>query len=215
MDDLSSMLQQVLDDPESMKQIQAVAESLGLGGDAPQPQEQPSAPSDAGQEKDALSSLLSGLAGGSSAAQNGSPDLGALSGLVSGLAGKSTAKDNGLGALAGLIGGGQKTPSTESPSLPFDVGTLVKLQKAMSTVGSNRSNIELLMALKPRLSPQRAKKVDDAVRVMQLIQFLPLLKESGLFGDDKGGLGSLLNGLGDGVNQMLGGLFGASGGRRA
>lgn len=84
----------------------------------------------------------------------------------------------------------------------------------MSTVGSNRSNIELLMALKPRLSAQRAKKVDDAVRVMQLIQFLPLLKESGLFGEDKGGLGSLLNDLGGGVNHMLGGLFGTPGGRR-
>ena len=38
-----------------------------------------------------------------------------------------------------------------------------------------------LRALRPLLSEKRAKKVDDAVRIMQLVQLLPTLKESGLF----------------------------------
>ena len=38
------------------------------------------------------------------------------------------------------------------------------------------------MALKPHLSEERSKKVDDAVKIMQLIKLLPLIKESGLFG---------------------------------
>jgi hypothetical protein len=41
--------------------------------------------------------------------------------------------------------------------------------------------------------------VDDAIRVMQLIQFLPLVKESGLFGE---------------MDQILGGLAGGLTGRR-
>ena len=35
--------------------------------------------------------------------------------------------------------------------------------------------------MRPLLSPRRARKVDDAIRIMQLIQLLPALKESGLF----------------------------------
>ena len=42
-------------------------------------------------------------------------------------------------------------------------------------------NIDLLRAMRPLLSPRRARKVDDAIRIMQLIQLLPALKESGLF----------------------------------
>ena len=75
-------------------------------------------------------------------------------------------------------------------------------------MAGNRANVDLLLALKPRLKEHRAKKIDDAIRVMQLIQFLPLLKESGLFGDLEGGLGGLVGGLGDGISGALNGLLG-------
>ena len=101
------------------------------------------------------------------------------------------------------------------------MGVLMKLQQAMANVATNRSNIELLLALKPRLSEERAKKVDDAIRVMQIVQFLPLIKETGLFGQMDGVLGSLtglggggsnagglLGNLGGGLNSLLGGLMG-------
>lgn len=202
MDDLTTMLQQVLDDPESMKQIQAVAASLGLGGDA------------AGQGEDTQAALPQ--QNDPPPASVGGLDLGMLSGLVSDIAGKNQTQQNGdIHALTALLNRGRQTAdSPAEPAMPFDMNMLFKLQKAMSTVGSNRANIELLMALKPRLKPQRAKKIDDAVRVMQLVQFLPLLKETGLFGDTQNGLGGLLGGLGDGVNHVLGGLFGAPGARR-
>lgn len=251
MDDLSNMLSQVLSDPDSMQQIQALATSLGLGDSAPaaQPdptptgnapsaqggpdlsallaglggaQQQPTQPSGGGD----LSSLLANLSGGNGqGGQSGGVDLSALSGLIGRIVngmGQDQAQgqapapgagsDNSVAALAALLGSGQQSSGQSTqPSMPFDMSTLLKLQQAMSSLSANQSNIQLLMALKPRLKPERAKKVDDAVRVMQLIQFLPLIKESGLFGnlaEGEGGLGGIVDGIGNGINNVLGGLFG-------
>ena len=60
-------------------------------------------------------------------------------------------------------------------------GLLLKLQSAMQSLSQPSPGVELLRALRPLLSEKRAKKVDDAVRIMQLVQLLPTLKESGLF----------------------------------
>jgi hypothetical protein len=75
---------------------------------------------------------------------------------------------------------GQPSPSGTSP--PVDMKTLLLLQQALSAYGKTDRNTELLRALKPHFSPERAKKVDDALRILQLIRLLPLIKESGLFG---------------------------------
>ena len=61
------------------------------------------------------------------------------------------------------------------------VGTI---QKVMQLFSQSNPKIDFLRALRPLLSEQRAKKIDDAIRVMQLVQALPLLKESGIFGGD-------------------------------
>ena len=55
------------------------------------------------------------------------------------------------------------------------------LQNAFSTLSQSNPNIEFLRAMKPLLSERRARKIDDAIRVMQLIELLPMIKESGLF----------------------------------
>ena len=39
----------------------------------------------------------------------------------------------------------------------------------------------LLRALRPLLSHARQKKVDEAIRILQMLRLLPLLKESGVF----------------------------------
>ncbi|HCH28078.1 MAG TPA: hypothetical protein DEW35_01075 [Ruminococcaceae bacterium] len=38
----------------------------------------------------------------------------------------------------------------------------------------------LLSALRPNLSPEKQKKVDTAIKLLKLIDMLPLLKESGI-----------------------------------
>lgn len=74
------------------------------------------------------------------------------------------------------------------PNMPqLDMNTLMMMQRAMSLFGQEDKNTELLRALKPHFSPERAKKVDDAIHIMQLIRLLPLAKEMGILGRNKGG----------------------------
>ena len=40
----------------------------------------------------------------------------------------------------------------------------------------------LLMALKPHLSERKREKVDTAIKILRLLELLPLLKESGVLG---------------------------------
>lgn len=78
-------------------------------------------------------------------------------------------------------------PNTQSGIPQLDMNTLMMLQKAMSLFNQEDKNTELLRALKPHFSTERAKKVDDAIHIMQLIRLLPLAKEMGLFSRGKGG----------------------------
>jgi hypothetical protein len=80
-------------------------------------------------------------------------------------------------------------PSYGTSPPPIDMKTMLLLQQALSAYGKSDRNTELLRALKPHFSPERAKKVDDALRFLQLVRLLPLIKESGLFGS-KGGDGT-------------------------
>ena len=74
----------------------------------------------------------------------------------------------GLPDLSAVLGA---APRETKPAI--DPSLLLKLQPS--------PGVELLRALRPLLSEKRAKKVDDAVRIMQLVQLLPTLKEIGLF----------------------------------
>ena len=77
-------------------------------------------------------------------------------------------------------------PNTKNNLPQLDMKTLMMLQKAMSLFNQEDKNTELLRALKPHFSPERARKVDDAIHIMQLIRLLPLAKEMGFF-SRKGG----------------------------
>ena len=200
--------------PPSPDTVNALLQALGNPqNNAPAPQQDTSAP-----DLSSLTSLLQNAMGNHPSAPPASgsgSDLSSLSNLIGGLSGNQQKSDTGvnISALTSLLSAAQPPPSGQTGSgLPFDMGTLLKLQKAMSSIGSNQENIQLLLALKPRLKENRAKKVDDAIRIMQLIQFLPLIKDSGLFGDDSGGLGGIMGGLSSNINQMLGGILGGRGG---
>lgn len=83
-----------------------------------------------------------------------------------------------LSSLISALGLGQPA-SPQSPAL--DPSILIGLQGIMQRFSQSSPGVDLLRALRPLLSERRAKKVDDAVRMMQLIQALPALKEIGLF----------------------------------
>lgn len=65
----------------------------------------------------------------------------------------------------------------------IDLGTMAKAASLLGAAASPDDNERLLLALKPLLREENRGKVDTAVRLLKLISLLPLLKESGLFGD--------------------------------
>ena len=80
------------------------------------------------------------------------------------------------------------TGARKTVNMPqIDMNTLMMMQRAISVMGQEDKNTELLRALKPHFSSERAKKVDDAIRIMQLIKLLPLAKEMGLLDRLTGG----------------------------
>lgn len=77
------------------------------------------------------------------------------------------------------------TPDNKpSPSLTdigsVDMGRLIGLVSKFQSRGED-DRTRLLLALKPHLRSERAKRVDTAVKLLKLIDLLPLLKEADLF----------------------------------
>lgn len=62
-------------------------------------------------------------------------------------------------------------------NIPFDANTLAKMQKAFSLMQRDDPRVDFLLALKPNLSEDRRKKVDDAIHLLRLINLIPLLQE--------------------------------------
>lgn len=67
-------------------------------------------------------------------------------------------------------------------SLPFDMGTMGKLMSVMGQMNKEDNRTRLINDLKPLLSAERRQKADEAIKFLQLMEMLPLLK--GLFGNE-------------------------------
>ncbi len=63
----------------------------------------------------------------------------------------------------------------------IDLNMLIKL-KGLLNSKDNSNETQLLDALKPYLSEGRVKKVDEAKRIMKLLDLLPLISQLGIFG---------------------------------
>lgn len=193
--------------PKPPVDLSALSSLLGQGGNSANSQngqnEGGQANNGTGIDMNTLSSILGQFTGGQSgqndtnSAPSGGLDLSALSSILGNLGngannggGADASGGLNLGALASMLGGlggaGQGADSGGSP--PINMQTIVALQKAMGTLKSDDKNISLMRALKPHFSPERCKKVDDAVRIMQMIKLLPLIKESGILGSLGGDL---------------------------
>jgi hypothetical protein len=61
-------------------------------------------------------------------------------------------------------------------SMPFDENTLGSIMNIMGKINKEDSRTRLIADLKPLLSEERRKKADDAIRFLQLMEVLPLLK---------------------------------------
>ena len=64
-----------------------------------------------------------------------------------------------------------------------DLGALVRLTGLFGAASQTDKNAELLMALRPHLSPERQKKVDKAIKLLKLIAVWNIAKDSGMLND--------------------------------
>lgn len=67
--------------------------------------------------------------------------------------------------------------------MDIDPKTMAAIASIMSKLGQSRDDerTRFISALKPLLSEKRRRRADEAIKMMQLFEILPLLKDSGIF----------------------------------
>ena len=65
-----------------------------------------------------------------------------------------------------------------------DIGEISQIMGLVSKLQSHNDDprADLLSALKPHLSEAKREKVDTAIKILRLLDLLPLIKESGILG---------------------------------
>ena len=81
-----------------------------------------------------------------------------------------------------ILGGQEEQPRAIAENNGLSVN---EMQTVMSLIGrfnnaKDDDRTRLLMALKPHLSEPKREKVDTAVKILKMLELLPLIKESGL-----------------------------------
>ena len=125
MEDLAAAVQSILNDPQSMAQLQGVMNSLGMN-----PPQAPAPATPPVQQKPAAAAP---------------PNL-------------------------------RNTLNNSDPMTAM----LVRAAPLLASANREDDSTRLLAALRPLLGEARQKKLDDASKILKLLQLLPLLKESGV-----------------------------------
>lgn len=156
MEDMMNKLQSILNDEESMKQIQELAGMLAAGTDETQQSAAQSPP---------VTSNSSQSSPQNQTQQQNSNEFD-ISQLLQGL---------------GINNGGQ--PKNQNQTSDFDFSKLLKIQQVVQAANKPDNNISFLLALKPLLRDENKVKIDRLVKIFKLFSIYPLIKESGLGGD--------------------------------
>ncbi len=61
------------------------------------------------------------------------------------------------------------------------IQTIMKIMPVLNQIKQEDDTTRLLRAIKPFLSPQRQEKLEEAIKILQILKILPLLKNQGLF----------------------------------
>ena len=70
----------------------------------------------------------------------------------------------------------EKPTETEKNNFPIDLNTMNKIMSVMGKMRKDDYRTRLINDLKPMLSDERQKKADEAVKFLQLMEVLPLLR---------------------------------------
>lgn len=78
-------------------------------------------------------------------------------------------------------------PAQDSTAVPpFDLEKMLAVGQALSAAQADET-AELIRALKPHLSEKRARRAENAVRMLRLWSAAAILRENGILGDFFGG----------------------------
>lgn len=69
----------------------------------------------------------------------------------------------------------------ENSVLPEEAIEIISnLHKAFQTMTESEQNLEIMKAIKPLLSEETQKKMEDAIKIIQIFSIIPHLKEKGI-----------------------------------
>ena len=94
-------------------------------------------------------------------------------------------------SMMAALGGGDTAPPLPAPPPPTtgagpDLTALTRLLPLL-TGGEDNEDTRLLAALKPYLHGERAKRLDESMRLLRIAKLLPVLQEQGILGGGVGG----------------------------
>lgn len=81
----------------------------------------------------------------------------------------------------------QQQPAPDLGGMP-DITALMSLAGKLREAGGNDNNINLLNALRPLLNDEKRVKIDRAIKILKIINLLPILRDSGILGGDVFGI---------------------------
>ena len=90
-------------------------------------------------------------------------------------------------SLGEQLGLSKPEPPKPAPSAKPDfinddmLKTITRLAPVMKSVKSDDDTTHLLNSLRPFLSPEKQRKLDQAEKMIKFIRIIPMLKDNGLF----------------------------------
>ena len=87
--------------------------------------------------------------------------------------------ENLRSAAASIMGEGRKEQSSKSAESMFSPD-MMKIIANLGNIPAKDNRTALIEALRPMLSEPRQQKADEAIKILRLINLIPLLRESGL-----------------------------------
>lgn len=110
-----------------------------------------------------------------------SEDIDMLKGVASSILGEEAQKNHQNQRPNSANESPQKNQTNLPANLGFeniDFDMVMKAKKIFDRMNSAQNkNVDLIMALKPHLSPEKQDRADQALRILKLFEVLPLLKE--------------------------------------
>ena len=100
-----------------------------------------------------------------------------LAGLLSSPEGMAKIQ-SAMAALGGVLPQDEAPPPPPAESGP-DMALLSKILPLLGNLNQENEDTRLLTALRPYLHGQRAQRLEESMRLMQLMRLLPLLTEGG------------------------------------